>query len=227
MQISDNGLNFTTGWEGFVSCPYWDPYGKVWTRGIGETDFHGNFNGKCITLSEAKNNLRILFNDVYGKALNDWLIRNNIKLNQNQFDSGCDILYNLGTGALEWNIFRSIKEGKFYQAANEMLEYRFAGGVELPGLRRRREGDRALFLKHVLPPPNPLAVLEPNERLRYDEYKKFHKKWQFDDLVLMRKNIYEAATNGRLYTDKKKRVQKGWKYRNRYARYQLLKKITS
>ncbi len=49
IQVSDHGVKLVADFEGFSSCPYWDPYGRVATRGYGETDFHDTFGGRCIT----------------------------------------------------------------------------------------------------------------------------------------------------------------------------------
>ena len=229
MDVSKHGVEFTAKWENIYQdryCPFYDAYGRVWTRAYGETDWSGNFGGKCISHAEALYNLERDLNNPYGDALNKFLQEYKIQLNQNQFDSGVDILYNLGVEALEWNIFQSIKNHQYLQAANEMLEYRFAGGVELAGLAERRKGDRELFLtpSRPIPPPNPLSVLYPPERSALEDW--INHKQDFDKLVLFRKNIYEAAVHGRLYTNKKQRIQRGWGINYRYQRYQLLKHYT-
>src|ERR1700690_710033 len=215
MQISDRGLNLIESFEGFSSYPYWDSYGRVYTRGFGETEGISALSPP-ISRRQGEENLRTLVNDIYGKAVNDL----RVPLNQNQFDALCSFVYNLGTGALEWNIGRSLREGRYNQAANEMLEYNRAGGVVLPGLTRRREEERRLFLTPVkpIPAPNPLDVFYPNERrvvnsyLAYSKHPKLHPhgiKVTKEQMILFRKNIFEAAEHGHLYRSNK-RVKSGW-----------------
>lgn len=233
MKISNNGLRLIESFEGFQSCPYYDIYGKVWSRGFGETDWNGNFGGKCISRSEAENNLRSQVDNNYGKAVNDLCV----PLNQNQFDALCSFVYNLGTGSLEWDVGRSLRERKYDQAANQMLQYDTAGGQVLPGLVTRRREERALFLTPTGPPPkppNPLNVLYPEERrvvnsyLAYAKHPRLHPhgiKVTKQEMANMRGNIWDAAEYGRLKSGQK--VQKGWHINNRIARYDLLKKYST
>ena len=228
MQLGNRGLHLIAEEEGFISCPYYDSYGGVWTRGFGETSGIGENIGpgsRCITYQEGLDRLRSIFNSHYAYAINDL----NVPLNQNQFDALASFVWNLGPGSMQWNVGRSLRDRQYYQASNEMLQYDTAGGVVLSDLVRRRHRERALFLTPdgpPPPPPNPLDVLYPDERKTYDEYKKFHKAWQKNKLILLRKNIYEAAAHGRLYTNKHKHVEKGWNVNHRLQRYEILKKIT-
>lgn len=234
MEISDHGVEFIAHFENIYEsryCPYWDPYGKVYTRGFGETDWNGNFGGKCISHAQALSNLRSLLNRDYIPAIANL----HVPLNQNQIDALASFVWNLGPGSMEWNVGQSLRERKYGQAADQMLAYKFAGGVELAGLRERREAERALFLTPVksAPPPNPLDVFYPNERRVVNSYLAYkrHPNWHkhgltvcHNKMVAFRKNIYDAAVYGRLSSGKK--VNKGWSINNRYARYKLLKKYT-
>jgi len=145
MQISSNGLRLIERFENVYEsryCPYWDSYGRVYTRGFGETDWSDNFGGKCISHSEAEANLARNINNDYAPAVNGL----GVPLTQNQFDALCSFVYNLGVGSMSWDVGRSLRARQYYQAANEMPAYRFAGGVELSGLRERRIDERNLFL---------------------------------------------------------------------------------
>src|SRR5437763_16484311 len=54
--ISEHGLRLIENFEEVrksTYCPYWDAYGHVWTRGFGETDWSGNFGGRCISNAQA------------------------------------------------------------------------------------------------------------------------------------------------------------------------------
>ena len=60
----------------------------------------------------------------------------------------CSWKYNLGTGALQRSSLRRlyINEGRYEEAANEMLRWVFCNGKRLRGLVLRRTDERALFL---------------------------------------------------------------------------------
>jgi lysozyme len=229
MEISDNGLKLIENFEGFISCPYWDVYGRVYTRGFGET---GGItaNSHCVTRQEAQENLRGLVDNEYGAAVN----RLGVPLNQNQFDALCSFVYNLGPGSMEWNIGQSLRARAYNTAANQMLEYDRAGGVVLAGLQARRAAERKLFLTPVKHQQNPLNTLYPSERRVVDLYlselrhphlhAKGLKKLK-NEMNNMRGNIYDAAVYGELKNHHK--VKKGWNINNRESRYDLLKKYST
>lgn len=231
MQISNNGLRLIEGFEGFVSCPYWDPYGRVYTRGYGETEGISR-SSKCLTQKEAQENLRKIFTERYAPSINNL----GVPLNQNQFDALGSFVWNLGPGSMEWDVGRSLRAGQYGQAAYDMLQYDRAGGVVLAGLASRRRQEVDLFRTPIKPtkPKNPLDVLYPAERrvvnsyLAYIKHPRLHPhglKVTREKMTAMRKNIYDAAVYGRLENGTK--VKKGWNINNRKSRYELLKKYTS
>lgn len=70
------------------------------------------------------------------------------ELNQNQLDALVSFTYNLGIDRLLKSTLRSrVLAGDWSGAANEFLKWTLSGGKKLPGLVRRREAERALFLK--------------------------------------------------------------------------------
>lgn len=145
IHISNSGLNLIEGFEGFSSCPYWDPFGRVWTRGFGETDFGGNFGGRCITRSQGQTNLRNKVESEY-----QWAVRAlGVKFNQNQVDALDSFIWNLGAGIFQGTLRYDLQHRQFYAATRVMLQYDHAGGQVLEGLRIRREKEVALFLKPV------------------------------------------------------------------------------
>jgi lysozyme len=140
--ISARGLRLIERFEGFSSCPYWDPYGRVWTRGYGETEAIGR-GSRCVSRGQAQHHLRRLIETRY-----EWALRSlRVALNQNQWDALCSFVWNLGAG-----IFRGTSVGYYLRrrqwsaAASAMLQYDHAGGVVLAGLRIRREVEARLFL---------------------------------------------------------------------------------
>ena len=67
--------------------------------------------------------------------------------NQNQFDALVSFAYNCGVGALQRSTIRqAYNRGEVETAADGFLKYTRGGGKILPGLTRRREAEKALFL---------------------------------------------------------------------------------
>jgi GH24 family phage-related lysozyme (muramidase) len=150
--ISASGLLLIERFEGFGSCPYWDPYGHVSTRGFGETDFGGNFGGRCISVRQGTTNLRVSLENNY-----EWALRRlGVSLNQYQWNALCSFVWNLGAG-----IFTGTSVGSYLRARNwgaaasSMLQYVHAGGQVLAGLVTRRRAEVQLFLtpEHAAPVP--------------------------------------------------------------------------
>ena len=127
--------------EGFVDHAYWDQWGKVWTIGYGHTgDVH---EGDTITREQA---LKLLQKDCeYVEGfVND---KNYVpqSLNQAQFDALVSFGYNLGPYTLP----KLCKGKTIKQIASDILDYCHAGGVELPGLVRRRKAESYLLLHGI------------------------------------------------------------------------------
>lgn len=73
-----------------------------------------------------------------------------VEVNDNQFAALVSFAYNAGVGNLKSStLLRLINQGKFVDASNEFLRWTKAQGKELPGLVRRREAERRLFLTTV------------------------------------------------------------------------------
>ena len=72
------------------------------------------------------------------------------EINDNQFSALVSFCYNVGPGNLKSStLLRHVNNGKFPEAANEFLKWTKAQGKELPGLVKRREAERRLFLTPV------------------------------------------------------------------------------
>lgn len=73
-----------------------------------------------------------------------------VEVNDNQFAALISFAYNAGTGNLKSStLLRLVNQGKFLDASNEFLKWTKAQGKELPGLVKRREAERRLFLTPV------------------------------------------------------------------------------
>ncbi|MGF6438986.1 lysozyme [Kosakonia sp. 1610] len=70
-----------------------------------------------------------------------------VKLTQGQFDALVSFAYNLGARALSTStLLQKLNSGDYAGAADEYTRWNKAGGKVLPGLTRRHEAERALFL---------------------------------------------------------------------------------
>lgn len=137
IHVSAHGARFIEGFEGFSSCPYWDPYGSVATRGYGETEGISMGSG-CISRSFGERNLIYRLERFYG-----WAVRGlGVSLNQNQADALYSFAWNLGAGIFRGSLRYSLQHHNPYP----LLGYDHAGGQVLSGLARRRRAEVALYL---------------------------------------------------------------------------------
>jgi GH24 family phage-related lysozyme (muramidase) len=134
--LSPNGARFIAGFEGFRSCPYWDPYGRVWTRAFGETGGISR-SSPCISRGQGETNLRRLVATRYEHGVRTI----GVAFNQNQWDALASFAYNLGPGIFTGNLRTQLRRYN----PSPMLAYNKAGGRTLPGLVRRRNAEVALF----------------------------------------------------------------------------------
>jgi lysozyme len=162
LAVSTRGVLFVAGFEGFSSCPYWDPYGRVSTRGYGETDFGDTFGGRCISRSFGLANLRNLLNRNYLYPIRQI----GGSYNQCMVDAMGSASYNLGPGII-FSLAGSFRAHNAYP----LLGYVHAGGVTLPGLVRRRHAEVALFYSHGCTPPAPESRAHKRLRL-YAAYRR-------------------------------------------------------
>ena len=70
-----------------------------------------------------------------------------VPLAQGQFDALVSFAFNLGLGGVQRSTLRSkMLRGETQEAADEFLKFTRGGGKILPGLVKRRNDERALFL---------------------------------------------------------------------------------
>jgi len=141
MTPSDTCYKLIQSFEGCELSAYRDPVG-IWTIGFGHTS--GVMEGQTVTLAEAED---LLKQDVknFSGAVEAWV---HVPLSQSQFDALVSFAYNVGTGAFSQStMLRLLNAGNFAEAANQFPLWVHAGGEVLPGLVRRREAERQLFLQ--------------------------------------------------------------------------------
>jgi lysozyme len=143
MKINDEGLKLIKSFEGLRVQAYKCPAG-VWTIGYGHT--LNVVRGQIIDVITAELLLRKDLERFEIEVEN--LI--DVKLNSNQFSALVSFTFNIGTGAFARStLLKYLNKGKFIEAALEFGRWTRGGGVILPGLVRRREAEKKLFLKSV------------------------------------------------------------------------------
>ncbi|AVF43592.1 lysozyme [Acinetobacter nosocomialis] len=146
MKISATGINLIKSFEGLRLKAYDDGVG-VWTIGFGTIKYPNGIRvkgGDSCTSQQAE---YYLLNDLtsFENAVNR-LVK--AKLTQNQFDALVSFTYNLGEANLgKSTLLKKLNAGDYQGAADQFLVWNKAGGKVMKGLVRRREAERALFLK--------------------------------------------------------------------------------
>lgn len=139
--ISDQGVELIARFEGCRLEAYKCPAG-AWTIGYGHTA--GVKEGDTLPSQDAAKALLKEDLKKYGNYVNDYVKKGIISfpLNQQQFDALTSFCYNCGNG----NLQRLVSGRDAATVAEKMLLYNKGGGKVLPGLVRRREEERTLFL---------------------------------------------------------------------------------
>jgi lysozyme len=137
-------IEFVQHYEGWKAYAYQDPVG-IWTIGWGRIE--GVYSGEVTT---PEHEMRWLI-DTLG-YISDSIIEivdDKIALSQNQLDSLTSWCFNLGMGNFRRStLLVRLNAGDFSGAAAEFPRWVYAGRPPrvLPGLVRRREAERQLFL---------------------------------------------------------------------------------
>lgn len=137
MKTSKTGLDLIKTFEGCRLKAYKCP-ADVWTIGYGHTGSDVK-QGMVITQAEAD---RLLQQDLERFEKNVMKFNNKYHWNQNEFDALVSFAFNVGS----INQLTANKTRTKAQIAQAMLLYNKAGGKVLPGLTKRRQAERQLFL---------------------------------------------------------------------------------
>lgn len=142
-----NAIDLIKKYEGFRPQSYQDSVG-VWTIGYGTTRINGQPVKAGMTITEDQA-LQLVQQEV-NKLWSQIESITKVNLNQNQMNALVDFAYNLGFNALKSSTLMSkVNTGDFNGAANEFTRWVYAGGKVLPGLVKRREAERQLFLQNA------------------------------------------------------------------------------
>lgn len=186
--------------EGYSSKAYWDPWGKVWTVGFGETENVNQWTTRTRVTAEA-----FLFKKLTNIYLPPILALPD-KFNENQIAALLSFDYNLGPNIFsdQYSVGRDLRAHNLKQAADDMLAFDHAGGVVLAGLVYRRREERRVFLEPVPAAPDPFHYLRfvdtnfkvlgnhwINERKTVELYDKYrtHPKDHLVELHVLRQDL--------------------------------------
>ena len=146
METSQRGIDLIKRYEGLITHSYLCPANKR-TVGYGHCGEDVK-QGMVITEKEAEN---LLKKDLkkFEQGLCKMLNAEELNVTQNQFDALISFAYNLGLSTLAGStLWRLFTHGDIQGAADEFPKWIYAGGKPLEGLKRRRQAERELFLKH-------------------------------------------------------------------------------
>jgi lysozyme len=144
MKTSERGIELIKAHEGLRLTSYPDPAsgGEPWTCGYGCT--HGVHPGMKITLEEAEQMLKdaiVAYEDAVTAAVK-------VPISQNAFDALVSWTYNVGIHAMQGStLIKRLNAGDRHGAADALLMWDKASHHVMAGLHKRREDERALFLK--------------------------------------------------------------------------------
>jgi lysozyme len=151
-------IDLIKSFEGLKLEPYLDSVG-VPTIGFGTILYD---NGNKVTMNDAP------ISEERAHELLEWEISQkaasvdkmvSVEINENEFGALVSFAYNLGLGSLRAStLLKLLNAGQDkVSVADQFLRWNKAGGIEVAGLTRRRQAERALFLQpteHSLPPPS-------------------------------------------------------------------------
>ena len=144
--ISKIGIDLISSFEGIRLNAYDDGVG-VWTIGIGTTIYPNGTKVKKGDKCTQEQALEYLQHDLksFEKTVSESV---KVPLSQNQFDALVSLAYNIGSGAFKNStLLKKLNAKDYAGAADQFLVWNKGGGKVLKGLVRRREAERALFLK--------------------------------------------------------------------------------
>lgn len=145
MTIGKRGIELIKKFEGLELSAYLCP-ARVWTIGYGHT---GNdvYKGKTITELQAE---QLLIKDLvkFSKGVKEKLAT---FVNQNQFDALVSFAFNVGLNAFgRSTLLRKVNANPFdSDIQNEFKKWKYAKGIILDGLIKRREAEAELYFTMI------------------------------------------------------------------------------
>ena len=157
MNVSADAIKMIQHHEGIRYKAYRCP-AQLWTIGVGHVLYPDQ--GRLPLDQRDAFQLKAEDNRTFSKAEVDGLLSADLQrfevgvarlfpmvLAQGQFDALTSFAFNLGLGGLQRSTLRQkMLRGETQEAADEFLKFVRGGGKVLPGLVKRRNDERALFL---------------------------------------------------------------------------------
>lgn len=141
LRVSGSGIGLIKHFEGFRGEPYRDAGGKL-TIGFGHLIRRGELYDR---LSEAEAEALLLRDLEAAEAVVKRYVR--VPLRQAEFDALASLAFNIGERHFKTStLLRRLNDDERREAAEEFLRWKHVDGEVLPGLVRRRQQERALFL---------------------------------------------------------------------------------
>lgn len=144
--VSQVGIDLITGFEDLKLAAYDDGTG-TWTIGFGTTVYPDGIRVKPGDHCNREQAKLFFQHDLkrFQAGVNNAVL---VPLSQNQFDALVSLSYNIGQNAFKNStLLKCLNTGDYQAAAEQFLVWNKGGGQILKGLVRRREVERALFLK--------------------------------------------------------------------------------
>ena len=158
MNIGEKGVKLIKAFEGCKNRPYRCP-AALWTVGYGKLMYPDQARLKLAERMEYP--LKLADTRLFSQEEIDAFLLEELESTsrgvarlcpsavgkQGQFDALVSFAFNCGLGTLQRSSIRTaFNRGEISMAADNFLKYTKAAGRELPGLLRRRQAERALFL---------------------------------------------------------------------------------
>ena len=157
MKVSDKCISMIRHHEGVRFRPYRCP-AKLWTIGVG----HVLYPSQGALPLDRRQDFQLQAQDdrTFSAEEVDGILRSDlarfergvavqcpVSLTQGQFDALVSFSFNCGLGTLQRSTLRQkLLRGETEDAAQELLKYTIGGGRVLPGLVKRRQDERSVFL---------------------------------------------------------------------------------
>jgi len=158
MKVSDRLIQMIKHDEGVRVKPYRCP-AALWTVGVGHVIDQSHIKvpfeeRKSLPIPEGWNRTLTMdeVNAILAKDLENFergvlRLASNLAGRQSKFDACVSFSFNVGLGNFQRSTIRmKIQREEWEQAADAFLMWTKAAGKELPGLVKRRKGERSLFL---------------------------------------------------------------------------------
>jgi lysozyme len=140
MRVSQKGRRLIENWEGRELEAYRDG-GGVWTIGVGHT---GPDVKKGMVIDDAECD-RLLDIDLDEHCIDRFL--GDVPTNQDQYDAMTSLAFNIGLERFRNStVLKRHKLRNHIGAANAFLLWKYDNGKLIPGLLRRREAERKVYM---------------------------------------------------------------------------------